>query len=250
MKQKEKKGQRKLRSRAIETVSITVDFVKKMFRHMTNAIAKKIDEINKRNYFPVPDKDTGANLASTIGRATKAIDSKDYPSRRKLIEDLTEEILLNSARGNIGLIISAWLSAFLNYLKNRSVLDAKTLARAFAVSALAAHQALDNPCQGTVLDPISGSSQAAVLACTQGVKDLVELMERVQSRTREAVEETTDKLKDLLAENFTPEEIQQLQAEGVVDAGALGFLVIISGLTALLQEMAEEEEKETTTVRR
>jgi len=232
----EKKG---LHIQVLERVTLSVGFLKTMLQNMSKAVGDKIDEINKRNYYPVPDKDTGNNLAKTIGEAAEIVGSKEYPSVKELIEDLTEEILLDSARGNIGLIITAWLSAFLVRLSEGEELNSTTLVDAFKQGEKAAYEVLDKPRKGTVLDPITSSSEAA-LSASRNQTDLRELINAVRAKAQTALEQTTEKLEVLLKGNFSPEEIQRLKKEKVVDAGALGFVIMLDSFLDLLQSSARE----------
>ncbi|MBU1045763.1 DAK2 domain-containing protein [Patescibacteria group bacterium] len=236
MPKQRKKG---LRIQVLKRATLSVEFLKTMLHNMSRAVADKIDEINKRNYYPVPDKDTGSNLAKTIGEAAEIVGSKEYPSARELIEDLTEEILLDSARGNIGLIVTAWLSAFLVRLSEGEELNSKTLAHAFKEGEKAAYEVLDNPRKGTVLDPITSSSKAA-LAASENQADLRELVKAVRAKAQTALEKTTEELEALLKGDFSPEEIQRLKKEKVVDAGAFGFVIMLGRFLDLLQSAARE----------
>lgn len=234
-----KQGKKRLRIQVLEKTTLSVGFLRTMLQNMSKAVADKIDEIDKKNYYPVPDKDTGSNLAKTIGEATRIVESKKYPSAKKLIEDLEEDILPDTARGNIGLIITAWLPAFLGRLSEGEGLNSKTLVNAFQEGEKAAYEVLHKPRKGTVLDPITSSSKAALTAL-ENQAELRELIKAVRTKAQTALEKTTEKLEALLKGNFSPEEIQRLKKEKVVDAGALGFVIMLGSFLDLLQSAPKE----------
>ncbi len=64
-------------------------------------------EINKINVFPVPDADTGTNLASTVRSVMESI----KPDQSfKVITNAIAEAALTGARGNSGIIFAQFLN--------------------------------------------------------------------------------------------------------------------------------------------
>ena len=92
------------------------------------------DSINKLNVFPVPDGDTGTNMAATMRAATKAIaDSND--TNVGVIAQVLSEGAIRGARGNSGVILSQILRGISNSLHNKATFTAKDFAAALQIAA-------------------------------------------------------------------------------------------------------------------
>jgi len=229
----------KVQGTFISEIEISKGLLVNIFEKFLDRISPRKEEVNDMNYFPVRDCDTGDNLVVTLRSILRGIRQSNHLSKRGLIENLQEEILLEAARGNAGMIFTGWFAGFLNYLAEELVLNSQNLARAMQRGRDCGYRVFTEPRQGTILDPISRSAQTA-LTLYENEKNLVSLFEGIISQARVAVEETTDMLGDLLKGKNTPEEIQALQANHVVDAGALGFLIFLEGLQEAIAEAIRE----------
>jgi hypothetical protein len=223
----------------IQKIPLSMDFIKIFLEEITGRFARQRREINEMNFFPVPDKDTGNNLYLTLKPSFEAISEGNHPSIKALLEEL-EEALLENAQGNIGLIISAWLSGFFWGVAKGSAIDAAVLALAFRAGAESAKDTLYEPKEGTVLDPILSVSQTALL--NQKEKDILKFMEVVTLEAKKSLSETNKRLDSLLCENFTPQQIEKLKRRGVIDAGALGFVILLEGLGQTISNQSNEKE--------
>ncbi len=223
----------------ISEIEISKGLLVNIFEKFLDRISPRKEEVNEMNYFPVRDCDTGDNLVVTIRSILRGIRQSNHRSKRGLIENLQEEILLGAARGNAGMIFTGWFAGFLNYLAEELVLNSMSMAHAMQRGRDWGYRVFVEPRQGTILDPISRSAQTA-LTLYENEKNLVSLFEGIISQARVAVKETTDMLGDLLKGKNTPEEIQALQANHVVDAGALGFLIFLEGLQEAIAEAIRE----------
>lgn len=210
-----------------------------IFTKFLDRISPRKEEVNEMNYFPVRDCDTGDNLVVTLRSILRGIRQSNHLSKRELIENLQEEILLEAARGNAGMIFTGWFAGFLNYLAEELLLNSQSLAQAMDMGRDWGYRVFAEPREGTILDPIASSAQTA-LTLYENEKNLVSLFEGIISQARVAVEKTTDRLNDLLKGKNTPEEIKALQANHVVDAGALGFLIFLEGLQEAIAEAIKE----------
>ena len=70
--------------------------------------------LNKINVFPVPDADTGTNLASTM---RSIIDAKIPMENLKETAIAIADAALSGARGNSGIILAQFLYGFSNEIK-------------------------------------------------------------------------------------------------------------------------------------
>lgn len=195
------------------------------------------EEINKINVFPVPDQDTGSNMAKTLLGVKEAIENRNF----KDLDEISEATLdgaLTAAQGNAGVIYVGFLAGFLPLLDKNPV-SAKKLALAFEKGAERARQSIQNPVEGTILDVIDATYQTFKKEAEKE-KDLVKIFKVATEKAKEA----------LLA---TREKMEIFRKANVVDAGGLAYLMILeSHLEALEGEKKEEkkEEKPSEKVRR
>ena len=83
-------------------------------------IEENKEQINKINVFPVPDQDTGSNMAKTLLGIKEAIEGKEF----KNLSEISEAALdgaLTSAQGNAGVIYVGFLASFLPLLDKNPV---------------------------------------------------------------------------------------------------------------------------------
>lgn len=176
------------------------------------------DELNRINVFPVPDGDTGNNLAATFGAVLHGALSR----RSRQVGDLLEQVgidAIDGARGNSGAIMAQFLVGSGERLRQSKVLDAQSLASAVRRGAEAARAALAQPVEGTILSVIE--------AFTAALEDAVR---RDADSPRRMFAAALERARVALA--ATPSQMALLQRAGVVDAGARGFVVWLEGIAA------------------
>jgi len=205
----------------------------KEFKEMTllscQKIEEKKEEINKINVFPVPDQDTGTNLAKTLSGIKKAIKGREFKNLSEISQTLLEGALA-AAQGNAGVIYTGFLAGFLPQF-NKNPVNAKKLALAFEKGAQKARLSIQNPKEGTILDVIDAASQSLKTG-VEKESDIIILFKMAVEKAKEA----------LLA---TREKMEIFRKANVVDAGGLGFLIILeSYLEALEPSFAKAKEGE------
>jgi DAK2 domain fusion protein YloV len=173
--------------------------------------AAAIDAIN---VYPVPDGDTGSNMAATLRDALAGAGAGDGAGA--FASGLARAALL-SARGNSGVILSQWLRGFADALVDADVVDAAQLASALASAADAAYAATATPQEGTIL------TVARAAADTAGAS----------STPLAVVDAALDGARAALA--HTPELLPVLKQAGVVDSGGMGLVVLLEGLAMALR---------------
>ena len=193
---------------------------------------KKIEEnkeqINKINVFPVPDQDTGSNMAKTLLGIKKAIEGKEFKDLNEISEAALDGAL-TAAQGNAGVIYVGFLASFLPLLDKNPV-NAKKLAIAFEKGAEKARKSIQNPKEGTILDVIDAARDVFKVEAEKE-KDIINLFKLVTEKAREA----------LLA---TREKMEIFRRANVVDAGGLGFLMILESYLEALEGEKKEVKKE------
>ena len=78
------------------------------------AIDNKKTEIDELNIFPVPDGDTGTNMAMTMKNARFELERLEGNQSVGKIAAVTASALLRGARGNSGVILSLLFRGFSN----------------------------------------------------------------------------------------------------------------------------------------
>jgi len=186
-----------------------------LHRWLTRAVAELVArraEINKLNVFPVPDADTGSNMAHTMEAALAEVN--DLPaSHQRDITKLTAAIAVGAvkgARGNSGMVLSQVLrglaqSAVSDRITGRTVQQALTTANKFV------HHAIIEPVEGTVVTVLRAAAIAANQAPTDSLIDVLTAATTAAS----------------IALANTPSQLAVLRDAGVVDAGAQGLVLLL-----------------------
>jgi len=71
-------------------------------------LIKNIDYLNKINVFPVPDGDTGTNMASTLHAIIESLKYNSSDAINSITRDISDSALMG-ARGNSGTILAQFL---------------------------------------------------------------------------------------------------------------------------------------------
>ncbi len=112
-------------------------------------VFQRREYLNRINVFPVPDGDTGTNMAFTF----KSILEATTTSPDERVDDLMDhvaEAALDGARGNSGAIMAQYFHGFREAVAGHRKLTAQGFAEAAAAGAAAAWTAMSKPVQGTL----------------------------------------------------------------------------------------------------
>jgi len=202
--------------------------LKKMLLLSYQKIEENKEQINKINVFPVPDQDTGNNMAKTLLGIKEAIEGKDFKDLKEISEAALDGAL-TAAQGNAGVIYVGFLASFLPLLDKNPV-DAKRLALAFEKGAERAWQSIQNPKEGTILDVIDAVALTFKKEAEKE-KNILQILKVATEKAKEA----------LLA---TREKMEVFRKANVVDAGGLGFLMILESYSEALKGEKKEGKKE------
>ncbi len=179
----------------------------------------KMEEINNLNVFPVPDGDTGINMSLTMSTVGQAPDGKGVGATA----DKVAGLMLRSARGNSGAILSLFFRGFAKALKDVDEADAIKVVESLKRGTTEAYRAVMKPTEGTILTVMRLSGEGAEKAYLANnditVKELFDVVLRCAE--------------DALAQ--TPEMLPVLKQTGVVDAGGAGFVCVLKGMVAALE---------------
>ncbi len=169
--------------------------------------------INRLNVYPVPDGDTGTNMARTLDAVVAELETADRgmePTCRAISHGS-----LMGARGNSGVILSQilrGLASTLAEVKDQRA-SATNVADALKKASVAAYEAVLKPIEGTILTVVRESADAAAAAALQGAT-LSAMLRTARVAGRVALANT-------------PEQLLVLKEAGVVDAGGAGFLLLL-----------------------
>ncbi|MDX6378841.1 MAG: fatty acid kinase, partial [Gaiellaceae bacterium] len=204
-------------------------------------------EINDLNVFPVADGDTGDNMALTLKAVVAELDrlaadddrSIDEIGRDEIVETVARAALLG-ARGNSGVILSQLIRGAAEELVSRpgELVDPVLVGAAFARAAQRAYASVREPVEGTIL----------TVAREMGT-DMSSLVAHLPDAERRLPVTGDAQLQNHLIANLLesalatgeqslkrgPELLPILRQAGVVDAGAYGLLVVLSGVLAVLR---------------
>ena len=204
---------------------ISQNELKKMLLFSSERIERDKEQINKINVFPVPDQDTGNNLSATLKGIKSNIEDKDFES----IAELSDSVLdgaLTSAQGNTGIIYTGFLAGFFPCIAEEKEVGAEKMGIAFEKGYERARESIQDPKEGTMLDVIKAFA-LAINDYSKKEKDIVKNFYFALEKANEALLDT-------------PNKMEVLKKAGVVDAGGLGFLMILETYLDTLKEQEED----------
>lgn len=180
-------------------------------------VQQRRGELNRINVFPVPDGDTGTNLALTASAIADRLRESREPQVGVVAEQAADAAIMG-ARGNCGMILSHFLLGFSNRIRDKKTLDPVEFTEALGGAVDHVYSALERPVEGTILTVMRATAEEAQQARSP---DFSELLERLLARA-----------KDALA--HTPDLLPVLRKAGVVDAGAKGFVHLLEGIVSYM----------------
>jgi DegV family protein with EDD domain len=172
------------------------------------------DFLNKINVFPVPDGDTGSNLAFTLGNVLTGALNRKAQSTGDLLQRVSEHAV-DGARGNSGAILAQFFTGVSERIGTSPMASLEQMALAIRHGAETARQALAEPKEGTIISVISAF--AASLQTENNSFHIRHWFENALIDARKALANT-------------PNQLPVLQQAGVVDAGAQGFVDMLEGV--------------------
>lgn len=188
--------------------------LKKMLQAAAQCLTNEKERVNALNVFPVPDGDTGTNMALTISAAVKEIDDLETDACGKIAAAVARGSLMG-ARGNSGVILSQFFRGFSEGLKGVASASGADIARALDRASQTTYRAVMKPVEGTMLTVGKAAAAKAAEVAEGGA-------------TAEAVwTAALEQAKRTLAD--TPKMMAVLREAGVVDAGGDGLVCIFQG---------------------
>jgi dihydroxyacetone kinase-like predicted kinase len=171
--------------------------------------------LDRLNVFPVPDGDTGSNMASTLASGIDTIGSVPSSTFKALADRFITEIN-RCSRGNSGFILARFFHGFFEIAVREEALSVPRLAECVSNGAFHVNGALFAPTEGTMISILSAVTDALTKTDEDDVASALGLMDDAGTR----------------ALFRTPEQLPVLARAGVIDSGALGLLCISGGWPA------------------
>lgn len=180
-----------------------------------DALRAHQEELNRLNVYPVPDGDTGTNMALTLESVCAELGTAE--SMVEVCQAISRGSLMG-ARGNSGVITSQILRGLAEEFRELEAIEAAAVVRALRRGADAAYQAVMRPVEGTILTVAREAAEAAE-ATSGGIgdPDLVTVLDRATAAAYDAVART-------------PDLLPVLREAGVVDAGGKGLCLLLDAL--------------------
>ena len=200
-----------------------------MLIHASACLNAEKQKINELNVFPVPDGDTGTNMSLTISTAAAELRQKK-PTTVDAAASVCASAMLRGARGNSGVILSLIFRGFSRAMKDKTEMNGIDLADALNAGVIAAYKAVRKPAEGTVLTVSRLAGERAGRAAEEN------------SAFEYVLESSIERAREALADTINQNPV--LKKAGVVDAGGMGFVVILQGMLDELRGVAAPDEDE------
>lgn len=198
---------------------LRADDLRAAARHYRDALQSHREVINRLNVFPVPDGDTGTNMALTLDSVVTALEPLGGGAGFAEVCTAISHGSLMGARGNSGVILSQILRGVcgeLRCLAPGAGAPPEMVARGLAAAAEAAYGAVMRPVEGTILTVARAAAEAATARAGSG-GTLTEVLDDARGAAAGAVART-------------PELLPVLAEAGVVDAGGTGLVLLFDAL--------------------
>jgi DAK2 domain fusion protein YloV len=176
-----------------------------------DALRAHQEELNRLNVYPVPDGDTGTNMALTLESVIGELEAAD--DMAEVCRAVSHGSLMG-ARGNSGVILSQILRGLADTFAEVDQATAADIVAGLRRGADAAYQAVLRPVEGTILTVAREAAEAAEAAHGDGAADLTRVLEQAELAAHDAVART-------------PDLLPVLKEAGVVDAGGRGFELLL-----------------------
>ena len=207
--------------------------LKRVLGRFHQGLVRYEDALNRLNVYPVPDGDTGTNMALTVRSVVEACDAAST------IDDVAEAMARGSlmgARGNSGVILSQILRGLAETFRGTEAVGVAEMVTGLGRASDSAYASVVRPVEGTILtvarEAATGARETATWVLdpsvgprAEGRDDLTAFLDRVHGRAQAALEST-------------PELLPALARAGVVDAGGAGLLLLIG---AFVEELGGPE---------
>ena len=177
-------------------------------------------ELNKINVFPIPDKDTGSNLKKTFQHI--CIDRMVPEASLRQSSRRIAEAVESSAMGYSGTVFAEFFSGFEEGFRDFDKILIKDFAAAAEKAVERVYASFENPVEGTAL--------TVMKVWSEHIKKSVSKTDDFHVLLKESYS------KAVLALKNTPDQLDVLKKNGVVDAGGRAFVYFLEGILNYVEE--------------
>ena len=177
-------------------------------------LERKRAEINELNVFPVPDGDTGSNMAHTMAAAVQAAAELEDGAGLTEVAEALAVGAVRGARGNSGVVLSQILRGFAQ-AANNGAMEGEMLAVALSNAVGFVDRAIAEPVEGTIITVLRAAADAAR---PNAHLPLVDVASAATAAAQDAL-------------RLTQTQLPALREAGVVDAGGAGLVAVLRTLT-------------------
>ncbi len=194
------------------------------FKHSIIASATKVEQnqqhLNDINVFPVPDGDTGTNMAETMRIIAAGAERSHHESFGDMSETIADSAL-EGARGNSGVILAQFFQGLAEKVAGKAQVATHEFASAVHNAVDVAHAAISNPKEGTILTVMRDWANH-IKEHAHIKTDFIDLLKSGLASAKQSLADT-------------PKKLKALKKAGVVDAGAEGFVNMLEGMLDFLE---------------
>src|SRR5258708_3463743 len=193
--------------------------------------------VNRINVFPIPDGDTGSNIFLTLQFAYQYLIECDSLGIGEMSIQFAKGALMG-ARGSSGTLLAQVIAGFSGTIADKVTLDQHDLVLALKHGVQRAYEATPTPIDGTLLS-VTRILVNEAESVSQYTDDIGLILMKAWSKGKDALFDT-------------PELLPVLKQAGVIDAGALGILLLLEGMLGIsskhsvLNNMSAMNEARTT----
>jgi DegV family protein with EDD domain len=183
-------------------------------------IIKHEQELNQINVFPIPDKDTGINLKKTLMPIVNT-----SPFRRREINLVSREIAnmaVQSAMGYSGIIFSEIFQGLAEGLRDFHKIRTQDLGTITNSAVKRAYRSLEQPAEGTILTVLREWSEEINRRCSM-TEDFVFLLKKAHQKALSELQNT-------------PNLLEVLKLNKVVDAGGKAWILFLDGILRYIEK--------------
>ena len=188
--------------------------------------------LNRLNVYPVPDGDTGTNMALTVEAVERELAAAEAEGGALDLEAVAAGMSHGSligARGNSGVILSQVLRGMAGAFRDAggrdgpgAVVGPADLVDALTRASDSAYAAVSNPVEGTILTVARAAAKGAARAVDEAGAGLADVLDAARDDASKALAGTTAQL-------------PALRTAGVVDAGGAGLLLLFDSFLQVVE---------------
>jgi uncharacterized protein len=213
--------------------SLSATDLARVVRTYRDALVTHRATLNRLNVYPVPDGDTGTNMALTVDAVERELAATEADGRQLDLDSLASSLShgsLMGARGNSGVILSQVLRGMAGAFRDAGSRDGAggavgpaDLVDALGRASASAYAAVSNPVEGTILTVARAAAEGAARSLDRDPgATLAQVLEVACKEASEALANTTSQL-------------PALRSAGVVDAGGAGFVLLLGSFLHVVE---------------